>query len=190
MTSAVRADVDGAPARAPRRDAARNQARILAAARDALAEHGVDARMDDIATRAQVGVGTVYRHFPNKDALVAELVRVILDDLIDAARTALARGDGTGLAEYLWALGRSFAEHQSYAGELMGPTRSDRADLLRTLMADLLDEARAHGEVAAHVVLDDVLATAWAVRGVIQTSPEPDVWQRHLRIHLAGLRIA
>ena len=177
--------------RAPRRDAVRNQARILAAARDALAEHGVNARMDDIAVRAQVGVGTVYRHFPNKEALVGELVRVILDELITAARTALSRDDGTGLEEFLWTLGRSFAENQRYAGELMGSTRSDCADLLRSLMVELLDQARAHGEVDDGLRIGDVLATAWAVRGVVQAAPdaEPDVWQRHLQIQLAGMRV-
>lgn len=191
MATAVTDREPSAP-RAPRRDVARNQASILTAARAALAEHGVDARMDDIAARAKVGVGTVYRHFPNKDALVAELVRVILDELITAAQTALSRTDGTGLEEYLHALGRSFAEHQSYADELMGPARSECADRLRTLMAELVDRAREHGEVAEHVRFDDVLATAWALRGVIQTSPEagPDAWQRYLRIHLAGLRVS
>lgn len=190
MTSAARPDVRDASPRAPRRDVARNQAAILTAARAALAEHGVDARMDDIAARAQVGVGTVYRHFPNKDALVAELVRVILDDLVAAARAALARDDGTGLEQYLHALGRSFAAHHSYADELMGPASSAGGDLLRSLMAELLDQAHAHGEVAAHIRPDDVLATAWAVRGVVQASPEddPDAWRRHLEIHLAGLR--
>ena len=57
-----------------RADARRNRERILEAARYACAEHGSSVQMDDVARRAGVGVGTVYRHFPTKDALIEALV--------------------------------------------------------------------------------------------------------------------
>ena len=62
-------------ARPQRADARRNRERILDGAREVFAECGLDAQMDDVARRAGVGVGTVYRHFPTKEALLGELVR-------------------------------------------------------------------------------------------------------------------
>src|SRR5436305_12914555 len=58
-----------------RADARRNRERILQAAKDVFAEQGADAQMDDVAQKAGAGVGTVYRHSPNQDALIAELVK-------------------------------------------------------------------------------------------------------------------
>src|SRR6204780_1329515 len=91
----------GRPARAPRRDAVRNHQRILAAARDVLGESGADASMEEIASRAGVGVGTVYRHFANKDALIDELVRLSLCEALAGARSALAGPGGDGLEQFL-----------------------------------------------------------------------------------------
>ena len=62
-------------ARAQRCDAARNRDRLLEAASDAFAERGVDASLEDIAKRAGVGIGTLYRHFPTRDALVEGVYR-------------------------------------------------------------------------------------------------------------------
>ena len=74
-----------------RKDAQRNQLLVISAARDVLSELGDEATMETIAARAGVGVGTVYRHYPNKTALFDELVRIIVDELIDAARECQAR---------------------------------------------------------------------------------------------------
>ena len=72
-----------------RADARRNHERILDAAREVFAEYGIDAQMDDVARRAGVGVGTVYRHFPTKEALSVELVRRKFRVMADVARAAL-----------------------------------------------------------------------------------------------------
>src|ERR1700754_4180836 len=69
-----------------RADARRNRERILSAARETFSEHGTEAQMDEIARRAGVGVGTLYRHFPTKDALIGELVRIKLSDFAVRAR--------------------------------------------------------------------------------------------------------
>ena len=73
-------------ARIMRADARRNRDRILAGAREAFAEYGSETQMDDIARRAGVGVGTLYRHFPTKDALTSELVKVKLTTFAARAR--------------------------------------------------------------------------------------------------------
>jgi AcrR family transcriptional regulator len=176
--------------RAARRDAVRNQRLVLDAARDVLSEHGTEATIELIAARAGVGVGTVYRHFPNKDALVDALVADIYEQLIAAATSALTHG-GTGLDEFLRILGRSFAEHRGYARMLVGHTRSEcGATTLRTIIGKLLAHAKEAGEIGPGVTLGDIMTTIWAVRGIVETSGAVavDAWERHLDIHLAALR--
>ena len=176
--------------RAVRRDAVRNQRLVLDAARDVLSEHGTDATMELIASRAGVGIGTVYRHFPNKDALVDALVAAIYEQLIAAATDALGHG-GIGLDEFLRVLGRSFAEHRGYARMLVGHTRSESgAKTLRAAIGELLGHAKAAGEIGADVTLGDIMTTIWAIRGIVETSGAvaEGAWERHLDIHLAALR--
>jgi AcrR family transcriptional regulator len=182
--------VPGAGVRPMRRDAARNQGLVLEAAREVISEFGTDASMELVASRAGVGVGTVYRRFPNKEALIDELVRIIFADLVTSAREALARDDGTGLEAFLRTIGQAFADHRGYVDKLVGRTKADCATQLQTLMAELLDQAKQHGQIGPEVTIADVRATTWAIRGVIETtgSIAPRAWERHLDIHLAGLR--
>jgi AcrR family transcriptional regulator len=82
------------PPWAGRRDAVRNYHRILDAAREVLGESGAEASMEEIAARAGVGIGTVYRKFASKDALIDELLRLAMEQLTAAADRALTRADG------------------------------------------------------------------------------------------------
>src|SRR6201991_4974801 len=87
-----------------RADARRNRERVLTAARAAFAEHGREAQMDDVARRAGVGVGTVYRHFPTKEALVNALALDLFEKLVQGAREALAIEDPwEAFTQALWA---------------------------------------------------------------------------------------
>jgi AcrR family transcriptional regulator len=72
-----------------RRDAARNRKRLLEAAAEVFAEQGLQASVDDVARVAGVGMGTLYRRFPTKDALIDELVRELLTEDLQDAREAL-----------------------------------------------------------------------------------------------------
>src|SRR5690349_18357886 len=72
-----------------RADAERNRARILAAAAEVFAERGLDVSLDDIAAAAGVGVGTVYRRFPDKDALIDALFEAKIGRAVQLARDAL-----------------------------------------------------------------------------------------------------
>ena len=93
---------DGAGERPLRRDAERNRRRILAAAAEVFTERGLDATLDEVARAANVGVGTVYRRFPDKESLVAELFRDRIDALVTVAEQACAAADPwEGLASYL-----------------------------------------------------------------------------------------
>src|SRR5229473_6040348 len=89
-------------ARPLRRDAERNRQRILRAAGEVFTERGLQATLDDVAERAGVGVGTVYRRFPDKEALVEALFTERLDTLVHFGEQALAEPDPwAGLATFL-----------------------------------------------------------------------------------------
>jgi AcrR family transcriptional regulator len=186
----------GALARRPpaaRRDAVRNYHRILEAAREVLGEAGADACMEEIAARAGVGVGTVYRRFASKEALIDELLRLALEQVMSATERALARTDGHGLEELLRALGRSFADHARYASLLL-QRRADAAAArrIRAAIDELTARAVAAGTVNPSITAGDVMVLVWAMRGLVQAAGEvaPEAWQRFLDIQLAGMRAA
>jgi len=173
-----------------RRDAQRNYERILDAARQVFGESGADACMEEIAARAGVGVGTVYRRFASKDALIDELLRLATQELIRDAEYALARTDGYGLHELLRAFGRSFAEHARYANLLLQrQPDACAADKLRRAIGELTSRAVSAGTVNSGITGDDVTTLISAMRGLIHTVSDgtPQVWQRFLDIHLAGM---
>ncbi|MDH6121212.1 AcrR family transcriptional regulator [Kitasatospora sp. GAS204A] len=178
--------------RTVRRDAVRNHRLVIDAARAVMSEYGSGASMELIASRAGVGVGTLYRHFPNKENLLDELVRLILDELIEAARCELERTDGSGLERFLAILGQSFADHRGYADKVFGRPQPEQTEQLRVLLGELLARAQRHGRIRPDVALADVQTTAWALRGIVDAGDAvaPGAWRRHLELHLDGLRTA
>jgi AcrR family transcriptional regulator len=177
--------------RAPRRDAVQNYHRILDAARELFGESGADVGIEDIAARAGVGIGTVYRRFASKDALVDELVRLATAEITAAADQALARADGHGLEELLRAIGLSFADHARYADLMLNrPADPEASRRIRAAVEELTARAVAAGTLNPNITACDVMALIWAMRGVAQASGEvaPTAWQRYLDIHLAGMR--
>src|SRR5436190_5172508 len=85
-----------------RRDAARNRAKLTAAGREVFSEQGPDASLEEVARRAAVGIGTLYRHFPSREALVEEIFAEHVDEVVVAAETAAAAADAwAGLAGFL-----------------------------------------------------------------------------------------
>ena len=184
-------DLAGSPPPTGRRDAVRNYHRILEAARDVLGESGADASMEEIAARAGVGVGTVYRRFANKDALIDELLRLSMCEALTAARQALAAPGGEGLERLLRGLGALFAAHARYAHLLLERSAESAAAVeIRAAVAELTARALAAGTLQPGVTVGDVMALIWAMRGLTETTSEvaPESWQRFLDIHLAGLR--
>ncbi len=179
------------PARALRRDALRNAERILDSAREVFGESGAEACIEEIAARAGVGVGTVYRRFASKDALIDELLRVAIEDLVTAAERALARPDGHGLEDLLRAFGQSFADHAGYANLLLDRKHDPAvARRLRDAIGELTARAVSAGPLGPGVQLTDVMALISAMRGLVHgpDAESTDTWARFLDIHLAGLR--
>lgn len=173
-----------------RRDAAHNQELILLTARRVFAEQGHDIGLDVIASSAGVGVGTVYRHFPNKDMLLDALVRIMFEDLIAAAEKALAYGDGTGLEGYLRTLSQILADHHGYSSRFVRSEVESATQTLDGLTDQLLAQAQEHGQISQNVTKTDLSMLIWGLRGVVAAvgAVAPQAWERFLDVHLAGLR--
>ena len=94
-----------------RSDAQKNRERLLVAAGQVFEEKGLEASVADVARAAGVGMGTLYRRFPSKDALIEALVSDVLEATIAMAEEAASCPDGTGLEHFLRAVSGYHAEH-------------------------------------------------------------------------------
>jgi AcrR family transcriptional regulator len=180
-----------APATRPlRRDAAGNRRRLIEAAHTVFGRRGLDAGVDEVAAEAGVGVGTFYRHFGAKDALLDALVEAFMDDVERWAREALHLPDGLGLETYLWQLGEALLVHRACLPRLAASTAATRIDALRPVLDELIADARQHGRVRPDLTRGDVSMLTWGLRAVITTtgSIAPDAWRRHLELVLDGTR--
>jgi AcrR family transcriptional regulator len=180
-----------------RSDARRNRDRIVAAAQDAFAEHGLDCGVELIARRAGVGMGTLYRRFPTKEQLVLAIFEQRLDALAPAMQAALAREDGwAGFTELLQAGVAAQAGDQGFmqmVAERLGPDAIPEEVRARFLspLETLLERARAAGQVRPDVTAADLpyivrMATS-VVRPTLGGDPPAD-WERYVGLLLDGLR--
>jgi AcrR family transcriptional regulator len=177
-----------------RADARRNREKILVAAATAFGQSGLECQVEDIARRAGVGVGTLYRHFPTRDALVAEVYRNEAEKLAAAARQ-LADTQPPLEALRSWLL--LFVDYLS--------TKLILAEALRSMMCDtseltrksveqltasmrlLMDRARASGDIAASGT--DPLDLLRALGGVASAGPGWETGARAMvDILIAGMR--
>jgi AcrR family transcriptional regulator len=179
------------PGRPLRRDAAENRDRLLAAASDIFDNQGLDASVAEIARAAGVGMGTLYRRFPTKDALIDALVHDVLDATIRMATDAAAAPDGTGLERFLEAGCAFQAQHPGCLPRLWD-TDHDMVRTARRLISALLADAKAHRRVRDEITSTDITVIMFSVRGILAaTRPHaPDAWQRHLDLLIAGMRPA
>jgi AcrR family transcriptional regulator len=181
------------PRRSARRDALRNDAIVIGAARAVFAEQGPQASMEAIATRAGLGIGTIYRRFSGKEALLEAIAQSFVKELDEAARVALANPDpGQGLELFLEYVGAFNAERRRYAAALIERAVDDDVSTRTTeKVRELTEKAVDSGALAQGVTGNDIKALIVALRGVVSTSAEGDdtAWRRFLRIHLTGLRV-
>jgi AcrR family transcriptional regulator len=181
--------------RALRADARRNRESVLAAAKELFATQGLDAQMPDIARVANVGVGTVYRHFPTKEALIAALAGEHFDRLADSAREGLELPDAwEGFADFIRFAAQLQADDRGLC-EVMGsrPDLMDaaaRASGLDALCDQLVRRAQASGQLRRDLEWEDVPMIACGLGRVTQAPPPPSTgrWPRLVDIILDGLR--
>jgi AcrR family transcriptional regulator len=182
------------PRRPLRADAARNRQLLLAAAADEFAERGLDASVADIARRAGIGKGTVFRHFATKDDLLAAIVLDRIEALNAVGEGLLDAADpGAALLEFLTAAAHQRQQRDlsflQEAGELNAEVSRVRSQMFRTVHT-LVDRAREHGAVRADVTGTDVILLMCAPNYVAGYVPDasPDLWRRYLAIIFDGLR--
>jgi AcrR family transcriptional regulator len=142
--------------RALRADAQRNREKVLRAAREAFAARGYGVPLDEIAALAGVGPGTVYRHFPSKEALFEAVVDARVRDLIDDARRRGAAGDpGAAFFGFLGRMGEEAAAKRDLP-DAIAVDGAVQQGLLEAF-GELLDHARRAGAVRADVTMPDLI---------------------------------
>jgi len=179
-----------------RADARRNRERILQSARAAFADSGDAVQIDDVARHAGVGVGTVYRHFPTKQALLTELVRQTFRLFTGRARAAReAGGEPFALIEGLLrriaetAAGDAGVQYAlaSTAGQAETEAPAEQDELI-AVIAELTGRARRAGTIRPGIEATDI---AMLICGVVSAmGPRPGFdWRRHLDLMTDTLRV-
>jgi len=179
-----------------RSDAKRNRARLVASARELFAARGVDVPAREVARHAGVGVGTLYRHFPERADLVDAVLEESFDELIALAETSLAEGDAwRGFARFveeaLVLHGRNRGLKDVVETHAHGRTRAqEMRKRLRPLIADLVERAQRDGELRSDFTPQDIALLFWGSDRVIDLAGEvaPELWRRQLGFVLDGLR--
>jgi AcrR family transcriptional regulator len=183
------------PARKPRADAERNRERLIEAAKAGFAEAGADVRLDEIARRAGVGIGTLYRHFPTRDAVVEAVYRREVQQLADAAtRLSATLPPGRALHEWM----RLFVDYiatKKVIASALGSIAAGKSELYASsgeritgAMSQLVARAAAAGDIRGDADPDDLLR---ALVGFTYGAASPG-WEASARrlidILMAGLR--
>ena len=180
-----------------RADARRNRERVLGAALHCFAADGLQAQMDDVASRAKVGVGTVYRHFPTKEALIEALADDYFARQAEAARAALDVEDP-------W---EAFSGYVRRASDILGENRAlaqvirDRPEMMAAAairaaeglgffdtLATLIDRAQEAGALRADFRLEDIPLIMCSLGSLQSSKGEYAAWRRLREIMLEGLR--
>jgi AcrR family transcriptional regulator len=179
-----------------RADAERNRLKILAAAHDVMANRGLDASVDEIAREAGVGMGTLYRRFPTKDALV----EAVIEDRFAGMAAELAEAGEIedpwdAFAECAVRLARRIAEDRGFfqvVSESVARLPRARAgrDEMLAVLSPIVERAQAAGVLREDITVQDVPGLCAVAARLPQWKLErhPDVWKRYLGVVLDGLR--
>jgi AcrR family transcriptional regulator len=179
-----------------RADAQRNREAIITAAREVFAEQGLEAPLEEIARRAGVGIGTLYRRFPTRLDLADAILSSSVESLVTVAERALAVADPwDGFVFYLEEMGRLQAADRGFNDIMsMRLPRATKAEAAKKRMFELSDaiiaRAQASGQLRPDVTQEDLALLAWANTRIMQATQEisPQAWRRHLGLLLDGFR--
>ena len=178
-----------------RRDAERNRRRILEAARQGFADRGLGITLDEIARLAGVGVGTVYRRFPNKELLIDALFEERIGEIVAQGQEAAQEEDAwRGLSRFLeGAVGRLAADRglrELVVGSTYAPERIVHArSRIKPLVDEMVARAQAQGTLRGDVAASDFPLLLMMLDAVVDTTRDvdPQTWRRALAIVLDGL---
>ena len=186
--------VTPAPSSGLRADAQRNRESILTAADEAFAEEGLSVSVDEIARRAGVGAGTLYRHFPTKEALFQAVLVAHFDEIALLARELAERDDPSeALFEFMTRLGAEAASKKNLVDALAGAgvdlhqTAPESKRAVEEAFRQLLLRAQADGSIRRDVTIDDLFGLIMGTCSM--ANPQADASQaRMMAIVCAGLR--
>ena len=177
-----------------RADARRNRERIMSCGRELFARDGPQAQMDEIAAHAGVGIGTVYRHFPTKEALLTAMVRERFQGFAEIARLAENVSDPF---EALASIMRGSAEAvEGDAGFQLAMMGSDQLEwegieqekaAVAEVVTRVIDRGIAAGVVREDFAFDDFTMLMCGITSTMYYQPGSANWRRHLELVLAGL---
>jgi AcrR family transcriptional regulator len=178
-----------------RADARRNRERIMASGRELFAREGPEAQMDEIAAHAGVGIGTVYRHFPTKQALLTEMVRVRFQEF--AAIAALAE-DTVDPRDALETVMRRSAEavegDMGFQLAMMGSEQlewegiEEQKAVLAAVLTRIIRRGVSAGVVRDDFTFEDFGMVMCGITSTMYYMPGSADWRRHLAIILGGVR--
>ncbi|SFK50996.1 regulatory protein, tetR family [Amycolatopsis sacchari] len=181
-----------APDRALRADARRSRDAIVAAASELFAQRGSEVQMDEIAERAGVGMGTLYRHFATKQALLAAIVGLRFAAMTEQARAAEEVDDPrASFRELLLGYLEAAARDAAFRYAILGPEKKEWAGIAdqKARFADIARRIIRRAVDAGHVrsdltFTDFVLITRGAMANM---NPDDDDWRRHLTLVFEGI---
>jgi AcrR family transcriptional regulator len=189
---------NAAPPTAPRplrKDAARNRALLIDAAREVFAERGLEASLDDIAHRAGLGVGTAYRHFSNKHELAQAIFAEAIEEVVElATRCAQAPDAWHGIVTFLEGTAELQTVDRGLREVLMGVHDSAHMDRVHDQFTEplrtMVDRAKRAGQVRPDLDATDLGVVLIMLCTVADVTAEaaPGLWRRYLPMLLDGLR--
>ena len=190
-------DTQRIAARRPlRKDAERNRLRIIASAREVFRERGFDATLDDVAHHAGLGVGTVYRRFPNKEQLIESMFAERLSEIADLARKALADpAPWHGFTQFLEQVAELMADDRGMHDVMVSTTFGhDRVahvrDQMLPLAQEMVQRAKDTGELRADFEVEDivVLLKMCGAACAYTDHVAPGRWRRYFALVIDSLR--
>jgi AcrR family transcriptional regulator len=170
-------------------DAARNRTRVLEAALVEHAANGAALGMQDVARRAGVGIGTVYRHFPSRQALIEAIAHPFFERGLSIARSVERECDAEDrFASFIRRFAREL-DDSGVVGQCLwdAPAAEPVRAELRQLVGDFVESAKREGTLRADLTAEDGFALLWTIASLVEVADHV-IWQRHIDVVLDSLR--
>jgi AcrR family transcriptional regulator len=177
-----------------RADARRNRERIMSAGRELFARQGPQAQMDEIAAHAGVGIGTVYRHFPTKEALLTAMVRDRFQEFAEKATLAEGIRDPLeALESFMLSSAEAVEGDAGFQLAMMGSNElewegiEEQKAALAEVVTRIISRAVAAGAVRDDFAFDDFGMVMCGITSTMYYQPGSANWRRHLQMILHGI---